>query len=738
MIELTQEEKIQIRQELDVILNQCVRCSGEENVKLITHAFELACKAHEKMRRKSGEPYITHPIAVAKIVAGEMGLGTKSVVSALLHDVVEDTDYTIDDIRNLFGDRIASIVDGLTKISNVLDKDASLQAENFRKMLLTISEDIRVVFIKLADRLHNMRTLDSMPEYKQIKIAGETMYLYAPLAHRLGLYSVKTELEDLALKYEHPLIYNEIQKKLSDTAEERDKYIGTFVAPLQKKLNTNKIICSINGRPKSVYSIWNKMQKKNVPFEEIYDVFAVRIVFVPLDDISEKEQCWKIFSLITDIYVPRENRIRDWITTPKANGYEALHVTVMGPQGKWVEVQIRSQRMDEIAEKGYAAHWKYKNGESTESQLDAWLETVKEHLKSSSSDALDFLDDFKTNLFASEIYVFTPKGKLVRVPVGATALDFAYEIHTDIGNTAIAAKINHQLRPLSQELRSGDQVEIITSQQQLPKREWLSFVNTSKAKGKIKNALKETRRFNIEKGQQLFIQKVRELEIQLDHELFKKLRDNYDVPNKEEFYRRIGQGIILLDDIEKHLSNKKPSIFKKYFRLQLSKPKNQTGDVIKKGKVIDVDPELFEENFTIAQCCSPIPGDDVVGYLNPNNSVIVHRKNCATAINLMATQGDKIVSVHWKSQKLMSFAVRVQIRGIDETGMVFKITQVISSEANVNMKELHFVTKDGVFTGNIKMFVHDTSDLEQLIQKILRIKGVNQVVRIEENELNLQ
>jgi len=560
------------------------------------------------------------------------------------------------------------------------------------------------------------------------------MFLYAPLAHRLGLYSIKTELEDLALKYEHPLIYNEVEKKLRDTADERNTYIDSFTSPIKEKLDKAGIICNINGRPKSIYSIWNKMQNKNVPFEEIYDVFAVRIVFNPGTESSEKEQCWKIFSLITDIYLPRENRIRDWITTPKANGYEALHVTVMGPEGKWVEVQIRSQRMDEIAEKGYAAHWKYKNGETSESQLDAWLETVKEQISSPSSDALDFLDDFKTNLFASEIYVFTPKGKLIRVPIGATALDFAYQIHTDIGNKAIAAKINYQLKPLSQELKSGDQVEIITSQQQAPKREWLGFVTTSKAKSKIKNALKETRRYNIEKGQKLFINKIRELKVNFDHDLFKKLREDYDVPNKEEFYRRIGQGVILLDDLERHLSGKSQNIFQRYLRLKINKPKDSNRDKLKKTKSIDIDEDQLAESFTLANCCSPIPGDEVIGYINLNNSIIVHRKNCANAINLLATQGDRIVSAQWKTQKLMSYPVKIHITGIDQLGMVYRITQVISSEANVNMKELKFDTTDGVFTGKIGLYVHDTNDLEQLIQKIIRIKGVKQVVRIEDKD----
>jgi len=731
---LTEKEKVDIELQYEQILNLCVRCQNDEAKAIIRKAFDLGNQAHESMRRKSGEPYFTHPVAVAKIVAGEIGLGTKSIVCALLHDVVEDTDYTIEDIRKLFGDTIANIIDGLTKISNVLDKDASLQAENFRKMLLTISEDIRVVLIKLADRLHNMRTLDSMPEYKQVKIAGETVYLYAPLAHRLGLYGIKTELEDLALKYEHPLIYNIIEKKVKDSELERNRYIDSFIAPIEKKLKSNRIKSSISGRPKSIYSIWRKMDKKNVEFEEIYDIFAVRIVFEADDDSDEKVLCWTIYSLITDIYQPNENRIRDWVTKPKANGYKALHVTVMGPEGRWVEVQIRSERMDEIAERGYAAHWRYKNHDNSESQLDNWLETVKDHLKSSTNDALDFLDEFKMNLFASEIYVFTPKGKLVRMPNGASAIDFAYEIHTEVGNHAIAAKVNHQLRPLSQELKSGDQVEIITSEQSEPKREWLHFAVTSRAKSKIKNALKDKRRHNIEKGQKMFIDKIKEMKYPLDHKTFKQLRVQYDSINKEEFYRRIGYGVIQLDDIEKQLPRKKRGTLSNFWRLSFKKSKPHEQKSIDKRKAYVLEENEYESNYTLATCCNPIPGDDVMGFINTNNSVIIHKKTCPHAIDLMAKQGDRIVTVMWQTHKLLSFLARIKIEGIDRIGMVNNITNIISAEANVNMKSVSFNTNDEIFYGDIQLFVRDRDDLDQLISKIIRIKGVNQVTRIEENE----
>jgi GTP pyrophosphokinase len=736
MSKLSAEEKQTIEDQFEKILNLCVRCRTKDERELVRKAFDLAVKAHASMRRKSGEPYIMHPIAVAKIVAGEMELGVKSVICALLHDVVEDTDYTLSDIDDMFGRTIANIIDGLTKISHVLDKDASLQAENFRKMLLTLSEDVRVIFIKLADRLHNMRTLDAMPEYKQIKIAGETLYLYAPLAHRLGLYNIKTELEDLALKYEHPLIYNSILEKVRESEGERNEYIETFIAPLQRKLKDHQFECSISGRPKSIYSIHNKMQKKDVPFEEIYDIFAIRIVFKPKEHMPEKAQCWNIYSLITDIYQPNPDRLRDWVSTPKANGYEALHTTVMGPGGRWVEVQIRSKRMNDIAERGYAAHWKYKGDSEDQSQLDKWLQRIRQHLEAPSSDALDFLDEFKLNLFSSEIYVFTPKGELKRIPKGSTALDFAYDIHTEVGDKAIGAKVNHKLVPLSQKLRSGDQVEILTSNKQSPKTEWLDFAITGKAKTKIRSSLKEERREYINKGQKKFLEVIRGLSYPLDYTSFKKLRERFDVTNKEEFYRRIGAGNISAEDIEKRLPGKRRSTWGRYWRLQFgkgsSKSKSKEPKSDKSGKKLVIKENESEQNYKLANCCNPIPGDEVVGFLNSDKVVMIHKKTCPNAIDLMATFGDRIIEVDWKVQKILSFPARIKLEGIDDIGIVYRVTQIISTEADVNMKSVNFNTEDGIFSGEIDLFVHNANDLEDLLKRLRKISGIKKVYRTQD------
>ena len=731
---LTKEEEVWIDNQLDEIIGSCQRCKDENDVELIRKAFHLANEAHAKMRRKSGEPYFTHPIAVAKIVAEEIGLGAKSVASALLHDVVEDTDYNLEDIERLFGPVISNIIDGLTKISNVLDKDATLQVENFRKMLLTLSEDVRVIFIKLADRLHNMRTLDSMPEYKQMKIAAETTFLYAPLAHRLGLYSIKTELEDLALKYEHPLIYREISRKIKESEEERQAYIERIINPLRTEMDKNGIECNITGRSKSIYSIWNKMQQKNVPFEEIYDLFAIRIIFKSEQRFNEKQQAYNIFAIITNIYVHHGDRIRDWITTPKANGYEALHVTVMGPLGKWIEIQIRSERMDDIAEKGYAAHWKYKTEEGDETnKLDSWLQTVRDQLKDRSEDALDFLDEFKLNLFSAEIYLFTPKGELKRLPKGATILDFAYEIHSEIGNKAIAGKVNHKLQALSHILQSGDQVEILTSDIQSPKNEWLDFVTTSKAKSNIKSALKEERQYIVNKGQKIFIEKVKELDLALNHKKLKELREQYDAPNKEEFYRRIGLGIIQLDDLELKLDKKDKSVFRKYWSLEfIRKPKGVGGKKINPNQTFLIKNAPNEDDYSLAMCCNPIPGDEVVGFLNTDNTVIIHKKNCHILGDIAAKRGDRLLSVKWNLKKKRSFTAHLRIEGFDRLGLMFYISKVIYQEANVNIKTLNINTLDGIFTGDIQVYVHDTKDLDDLMKKILRIKGVKSIIRIEE------
>ena len=730
---LTKEEEIWIESQFDELIKVSKRLRSQDDIDLVRKAFDLANEAHSKMRRKSGEPYFTHPIAVAMIVASEIGLGVKSIVSALLHDVVEDTDYTLNDIETLFGPSIAGIVGGLTKIANILDKDASLQVENFRRMILTMSQDIRVIFIKLADRLHNMRTLDSMPEYKQIKIASETTYLYAPLAHRLGLYSIKTELEDLALKYEHPLIYWEISKKFTETEEERNKYIEQIKLPIQKVLEKENIKANIIGRTKSIYSIWNKMRTKNVPFEEIYDLFAIRIIFDHPDDYPDSKaraKCYHIMALVTNIYPHLEDRVRDWIAKPKANGYEALHVTVMGPNGDWIEVQIRSRKMNDIAEKGLASHWKYKaNNKDALGNLDNLINTLQQTLENNVNDTLSFLDDIKMNIFTKEVYVFTPKGEIKKIPSGATIIDFAYEIHTEVGNKAIAAKVNHQLKPLSHVLKSGDQVEILTSDKQSPKREWLNFAITTKAKNRIKSSLKEDRRYHIDKGQEIFIKKVRELNLKLDHKRFKELRKTYNTPHKEDFYFKIGSGLIQIDDLEKQAA-KTFKTFASYWKLSI--PKFRTSQPKSKKNTLIIDDNADTKRITLAKCCNPIPGDEVAGFVNPNESIIIHKRICERLTNLAATQGDRIISVKWTSYKLQSFKAKIQIEGMDKLGMLNKITKVISLDSRVNIKTLSFNTDDEIFSGEIILYVHNLQDLEDIMKDLLKIDGVEKVTRLEE------
>jgi GTP pyrophosphokinase len=734
---LTQEEKIWIESQFNELIKISKRNLTEEDIDLIRRAFDLANEAHSKMRRRSGEPYFTHPIAVAQIVAKEIGLGSKSIASALLHDVVEDTDYTLEDIERLFGTTIARIIEGLTKISTVLDQDASLQAENFRKMLMTMSQDLRVILIKLADRLHNMRTLDSMPEYKQIKIASETIYLYAPLAHRLGVYSIKTELEDLALKYEHPLIYRELSKKFKESEIDRDIYINQIIEPLKLLLDKEGIDCVIKGRTKSIFSIWRKMQNKNVPFEEIYDLFAIRIVFDHPDDYPDSKaraQCYHIMSLITEIYPHHEKRIRDWVKNPKPNGYEALHVTVMGPRGKWVEVQIRSRKMDDIAERGLASHWKYKLDETkSNNNLDNLIESLKVSLNNYEPGSLAFLDDFKMNIFTTEIFVFTPKGELKKLPKGSTVIDLAYEIHTEVGNKAIAAKVNYKLQPLSHVLHSGDQVEILTSSKQAPKREWLNFAITSKAKTKIKSSLKEERLYNIEKGQETFNNKIKELKLKFNHKAFKELRDKYNTPNKEDFYLKIGLNEIIIDDLEKQLLKNSGNVFVRYWKLTGGKLKNVKGLTPKDIYIIN---DIDNQKFTLATCCNPIPGDEVAGYINPNNSIIIHKKTCSILNNIAAKRGNKIIPVKWSSYKLLSFLVKIKIEGVDNLGVVYNITKVISQEVDVNIKSLKFETNDGVFIGEIELFIHNSRDLEDVVFRIKKIKGIKNVIRIEEENDN--
>lgn len=744
-IALTSEE-IEIKREFNQLLASCVRCN-DEGKKLIQKAFKLASQAHKGARRKSGEQYIFHPLAVARIVNQEIGLGTKSIVCSLLHDVVEDTEYTLDDIERHFGDKIASIIDGLTKISGVFDSNSSVQAENFRKMLLTLSDDVRVILIKIADRLHNMRTLDSMPTHKQMKIASETIYLYAPLAHRLGLYAIKTELEDLSLKYRHPSIYSDLAKKLKRNEQERLNFLEEFKKPISKRLDEYGLTYEVTARHKSVYSIWQKIQRKNVPFEEVYDLMAIRIVFDNDEIAQEKTQCWNIYSLITDIYMPKPERIRDWVSQPKANGYEALHATVMGPGGHWVEVQIRSRRMDEIAERGFAAHWKYKHAKEQDSEIDKWIKRIKVLLESPQSDALEFLDDFKLNLFASEIFIFTPKGDVYTMPTEAIALDFAYEIHSQIGHKAIGAKVNHKTVSLHHRLKSGDQVEIITSNKAQPRIEWLNKVHTAKAKSAIKNLLKSENVNRIEKGKNILDQKLAELNLKPNNRIFRKLLPYYQIVSKDELYSKIGMGLIKLDDLKKILRKNTKNKWIKYWGIQTgSKIKKVNGDhksadVESVNESVDgTNPVLLSEgtnenelNYVISECCNPIPGDKVTGFKNEYNQIIIHKTNCPEAVRQSSTMGHLIVPVKWTTHKVFSFLVTIGLSGNDRFGIYNDITTVITKDLDVNMRNVNLSSHDGIWEGTIELYVHSTRDLNNLIMNLGKIKGVSSVKRMEKN-----
>lgn len=735
-----EEDVKHIQTEYDSLVNNLLRCDKPGDREQIDKAFKIANEAHWNMRRKSGEPYIIHPISVAKIVNQEIGLGARSITGSLLHDVVEDTDYSLDDVKRDFGPKIASLIDGLTKISGTYNNEnsSSLQAENFRKMLLTISDDLRVILIKIADRLHNMRTLDSMPEHKKMKIAGETIFLYAPLAHRLGLYAIKSELEDLSFKFRQPLIYDEIAAKLKHSERKYISLINKFSLPIIEKLTESGLMFEISGRPKSIFSIWKKMQSKGVPFEEIYDVLAVRIVFEPAPGIPEKTQCWNIYSIITESYLPKPDRLRDWVSRPKPNGYEALHLTVMGPEGNWVEVQIRSNRMDEIAERGYAAHWKYKGDESQESELDKWIKKIRLMLENPLEDPIEFLDEFKMNLFSSEIMVFTPKGTLVSLPKGASALDFAYEIHTEIGNKAIGAKINYKLNPINAVLMSGDQVEIITSDIAKPEKEWLSFVRTSKAKESIKDALKIQTKDSIQKGMDILEAKLNELGVAPNSEILKKLLLSYDVLNKDELYSGIELGIINLDNLKKIVRKNISKDVIKYWELKLIGSKKEKSE-LQEDKIDRSTPFLLRENvenaeqsYEIAKCCNPIPGDEVTGYRSPAGPIIIHKPKCPAAIRIMSNEGNRIIAVKWAMHKLVSFIARISMTGIDRIGLVNDITNIISSELKANMTNINITVKNGIFEGTIDLYVHHTKDLNNLILKISNIKGIDNVKRVED------
>ena len=730
------------------LLQDYLNSNHRRKVERITKAFNFAKQAHDGVKRRSGEPYIMHPIAVAKIVCSEMGLGSTSICAALLHDVVEDTEYTVEDIRNMFGDKIAQIVDGLTKISGgIFGEQASAQAENFRKLLLTMSDDIRVILIKIADRLHNMRTLGSMLPAKQFKIAGETLYLYAPLAHRLGLFSIKTELEDLSFKYEHPQEYEAIRRKLEATASARELLFKHFAEPVDAKLKAMGLNYEMKARVKSIYSIWNKMQAKKVAFEDIYDIYAVRIIFDPLPGVDEKNQCWDIYSAITDIYRIRPDSIRDWVSRPKANGYQALHLTVMGPDGQWVEIQIRSRRMDDIAEKGFAAHWKYKeNHVEEDTELDKWLQTITEILESPDPNALDFLDTIKLNLFSSEIFVFTPKGELKTLPQGATALDFAYALHSDVGNKCIGAKVNHKLVPLSHKLSSGDQVEVLTSRSQTPQAEWLNFVTTARARTKITAVVRRIRKETIKGGEAKVLAACQKSGVEPSAQNLDKLAMYYGFSKRDDLYYSVEKGdVVLPENVRKLFREKDENGLFKYVKQALrratkyskSTPEEAVNEtqtkekpVYDKKKPYILKEEAFERNYVIADCCKPIPGDECLGFINDDGNVVVHKRSCPIAMRLKSSFGERILNTVWSSHQLSSFEATLEVKGIDSLGVLNEITKIISEEFNVYIIRLLIEAKDGVFEGRIKLKVHDVEDIQKLCVRLSKIENIKSVSRI--------
>jgi guanosine-3',5'-bis(diphosphate) 3'-pyrophosphohydrolase len=726
--------EIDLEKERKEILNafkgllRATKNRDREDTRMIRKAFDVAVEAHKDMRRKSGEPYIYHPIAVARICAEEMGLGATAITCALLHDTVEDTHITLQDVEDLFGPKVRLIIDGLTKIPEVFDENASIQAENFRKMILTISDDLRVVLIKLADRLHNMRTLGSMRADKQLKIASETKFLYAPLAHRLGLYSIKSELEDLSLMYSEPEVYANIENNLKSTQEARNRFIRRFVQPIKEALLHEGYIFDIKARTKSVYSIWRKMHTKEIPFEEIYDVFAVRIIVETPQEL-EKPDCWRIYSIVTDFYQPSPDRLRDWISTPRANGYESLHTTVMSPQGKWVEVQIRSKRMDEIAEKGLAAHYKYKEANSEESKFDRWITEVRALLENPDLNAMDFVNEFKLNLFNDEIYVFTPKGELRVLPTGSTILDFAYDIHTDIGDKCIGAKVNNRLVPLSYQLQNGDQLEIITSSKQKPNEEWLRFVVTARAKQKIKSSLNEERKQIAQDGKEILERKFKQHNIRFNSENLLFLEKYFNMPSMTELYFRIAKGKIDLSKLR--------DIENVHGMLQLEKksaPKEKNENEIyqkvnHKSDTLIIGDDFKNIQYQLARCCNPIPGDKVFGFITINEGIKIHRNSCPNAEHLMSKMAYRCIKARWQSQQLVERIAAIKVSGIDSLGLVNKLTEIISNQHNVNMKSISFETEDGIFEGRIKVLVYDTEHLDQLMRKFELVEGVQRVMR---------
>ena len=752
-------EEEMIEQAFQELLNDYLATKHRKRVEIITKAFNFANQAHKGIKRRSGEPYIMHPIAVAKIVCNEIGLGSTSICSALLHDVVEDTDYTVEDIENIFGPKIAQIVDGLTKISGGIFGDrASAQAENFKKLLLTMSDDIRVILIKIADRLHNMRTLGSMLPNKQFKIAGETLYIYAPLANRLGLYKIKTELENLSFKYEHPEEYHEIEEKLEATAVERDKVFNEFTAPIRAQLDKMGLKYRILARVKSIYSIWNKMQTKHVPFEEIYDLLAVRIIFEPRNIEEELNDCFDIYVSISKIYKPHPDRLRDWVSHPKANGYQDPHVTLMGNNGQWIEVQIRSERMNDVAEQGFAAHWKYKEGGGSEDEgeLEKWLRTIKEILDDPQPDAIDFLDTIKLNLFASEIFVFTPKGDLKTMPQNSTALDFAFSLHTDIGSHCIGAKVNHKLVPLSHKLQSGDQVEILTSKSQRVQPEWEVYATTARARAKIAAILRKEAKAYQKEGETILNEFFKNEDIRMDDAALDKLTRLHGFHTRDELLVAIGNKRVVLGDADKNVfKEKQNSNWKKFLTFSFGNKDNKDAkeqpeektpqEKINTKQILKLTEETISKNYIMADCCHPIPGDDVLGYIDEQNRVVIHKRQCPVATRLKSSYGNRIIATEWDTHKDLSFLVIIYIKGIDSMGLLNEVTQVISRQLNVNIRKLTIETNDGIFEGKIQLYVHDVDDVRTICNNLKHTeyktsdesRGINGVVFILLQSLNI-
>lgn len=736
------EKKEIIRRYRNLLRVSVVRAPDDK--KLIRKAFDLAADAHKDMRRKSGEPYIYHPVEVATIVAGEIGMGTTSIVSALLHDVVEDSNYSLDDIRFHFGDKVTQIIDGLTKIEEMIDNPSeSPQAENFRKILLTLSRDVRVIIIKLADRLHNMRTLEALPRHKQLKISSETIYLYAPLAQRLGLFGIKSELEDLSLRCTEPEVYNTLQQKLEISKADRLRFTNKFIYPIKKDLRAKGIKFQIFTREKSIFSIWKKMKKKEIPFEEVYDLFAVRIVIdVPLD--LEKSECWRVYSIITDHYRPNHNRLRDWISIPKANGYEALHTTVMSQAGRWVEVQIRTRRMDEIAERGYAAHWKYKDSIDSETGPQEWLNKVKDMLRvEEDEDALDFVNDFKLNLVADEIYVYTPKGEMKSLAAGATVIDFAYAIHTEIGHHCIGAKVNQVLQSRNQPLRHGDQVEVLTSQSTTPAEDWLSYAVTAKARSNIKQFIKEKRRKQENSGKEKLSELFIQFGLKNDREILQKFQDFLRISTPEQLFRMVAEGNVGSGDVKGFTQEGERRNLFSYLSRPFTKnrpPSHQSlSEAIveklrEKPESLVLSDDMEQIKYSVARCCSPIPGDDVVGFLGNHDSIEIHRTNCPLAIDMMSKFGKRIIKAKWKNKESVGFLTGIRIQGMDKKGFIRKVTEVITEKHNINIRSFHLDTSEGMTEGSVMLYVHDLETLHKLIDNLMKIKEIIKVTRIDRFE----